>query len=163
VARAQEGGRDGGSRREDYGLSRWRQGEAIPTDGGEMGKGSREKITRVSRGASPCASSSSCGSRRERAELGFLLVRMELCGHAVGSLARPRVTNLDRVCTVRGLQPVCTEFFPKMVEAVSDHKASKKPFRVWIFKKSACQNTKRPQRGEHHRRKNNVTPLYEVR
>uniref|UniRef100_A0A0D9ZEI0 DUF834 domain-containing protein n=1 Tax=Oryza glumipatula TaxID=40148 RepID=A0A0D9ZEI0_9ORYZ len=48
VARAQEGGRDGGSRREkwphqllnggDYGLSRWRQGEAIPTDGGEMGK-----------------------------------------------------------------------------------------------------------------------------
>uniref|UniRef100_A0A0E0MY00 Uncharacterized protein n=1 Tax=Oryza rufipogon TaxID=4529 RepID=A0A0E0MY00_ORYRU len=48
VARAQVGGRDGGSRREkwphqllnggDCGLSRWRQGKAIPTDGGKMGK-----------------------------------------------------------------------------------------------------------------------------
>jgi hypothetical protein len=38
-------------------------------------------------------------------------VRMELCRRAVGSLSRPRVANLDQVCTVRGLQPVCTEFF----------------------------------------------------
>ncbi len=51
------------------------------------------------------------GSRRERAKLGLLLVRMEPCRHAVGSVSRPRVTNLDRVCMVRGLQPVCTEFF----------------------------------------------------
>ncbi len=37
----------------------------------------------------------SSGSRRERTD---------------GSLGHPRVTNLNRVCTAWGLQPVCTEF-----------------------------------------------------
>uniref|UniRef100_A0A0D9YAG4 Agenet domain-containing protein n=1 Tax=Oryza glumipatula TaxID=40148 RepID=A0A0D9YAG4_9ORYZ len=69
---------------------RWRRDGEGDRGGGGKGSGdrrSRKKMTRVSRGASPCASSSGCGSRRERAELGLLLVQMEPCGHAVGSLA----------------------------------------------------------------------------
>jgi hypothetical protein len=71
------------------------------------------------------------GSRRERAKLGLLLVRMEPCRHAVGSVSRPRVTNLDRVCTVRGLQPVCTEFFSHKLGSLPGEGSNK--YCVFIF------------------------------
>uniref|UniRef100_A0A0E0GV13 Uncharacterized protein n=1 Tax=Oryza nivara TaxID=4536 RepID=A0A0E0GV13_ORYNI len=45
--------------------------------------------------------------------MGLLLVRMEPCRRAVRSVSRPRVTNLDRVCTVRAEDLVAEDTVPR--------------------------------------------------
>uniref|UniRef100_A0A0D3EQ42 Agenet domain-containing protein n=1 Tax=Oryza barthii TaxID=65489 RepID=A0A0D3EQ42_9ORYZ len=123
---------------------RWRRDGEGDRGGGGKGSGdrrSRKKMTRVSRGASPCASSSGCGSRRERAELGLLLVQMEPCGHAVGSLARPRVANLNRVCTVRaGLHRIFSKFVSFLLPTVA---LLSSEFQLYKFPKPSIISTQR--------------------